>query len=315
MRVLMTGASGMIGRALSGSLAADGHTVTSLVRRTPEAARELFWDPQTAGSLDAGALEGHDVAIHLAGAPIAAGRWTEARRQAILDSREQGTAVLTAALAGLRYPPHTLITASGIGFYGNEREGTVDEGSPAGVGFMADVVRRWEDAGAPAMRAGIRVVQLRMGPVLALHGGYLARVLPAFRLGLGGRFGSGRQILSWISLAELPRIVKHLIGHPQMAGPVNAVTPNPVTNREFAASLAGRLRRPALLPVPGFVVQALLGELAQEVLGGVSVYPRRLLASGYVFRYPTMDEALDQLWDARDLARVERTQSRRTEAA
>lgn len=315
MRVLLTGASGMIGKALGESFAADGQTVTSLVRRTPEAPRELFWDPRTAGSIDAGALEGHDVVIHLAGAPIAAGRWTQARRQRILDSRERGTAVVAAALASLRYPPHTLLTASAIGFYGNEREETVDEGSPAGVGFMADVVRRWEDAGAPAMRAGIRVVQLRMGPVLALHGGYLARVLPAFRLGLGGRFGSGRQILSWISLSELPRIVQHLIAHPQIAGPVNVVTPNPVTNREFAALLAGRLRRPALLPVPGFVVQALLGELAQEVLGGVSVHPRRLLASGYVFRYPTIDEALDQLWDARELARVARTQQRRTQAA
>lgn len=308
MRVLMTGASGMIGTALRESFTADGHTVTHLVRRTPVAPREVAWDPQ-AGTIDGRALEGHDVAIHLAGAPVAGGRWTEARRRAILDSRERGTAVLAEALAGLRYPPHTLLSASGIGFYGSAREDRVDEGSRAGTGFMAEVVRRWEDAGAPAMRAGIRVVQLRMGPVLAPHGGYLARVLPAFRLGLGGWFGNGRQVLSWISLTELPRVVQHLIEHPGLAGPVNVVSPNPVTNREFTAALAGMLRRPALLPIPGVAFRALLGELAHEVLGGVYVQPRRLLASGYVFRYPMLEGALDQLWDARGLARAERVRS------
>lgn len=175
----------------------------------------------------------------------------------------------------------------------------MDEAAAPGTGFIADVVRRWEDAAAPAMRAGIRVVQMRMGPVLALHGGYLARLLPVFRLGLGGRFGGGRQVLSWISLPELPRVVKHLIHHHELAGPVNVVTPSPVTNREFTAAVARYVRRPAVLHVPGFVLRAVLGELAEEILGGVHVEPRRLLTSGYVFRYPTLESALAHLWDAR----------------
>lgn len=308
MRILLTGASGLIGTALCEAFAFAGHTVTRLVRRAPSAPREVAWDPQ-AGTIDAGALEGHDVAIHLAGAPIGAGRWSQARRQTILESRERGTAVLALALAGLHSPPHTLIAASGIGFYGSAREGSVDEASLPGVGFIPEVVRRWEGASAPATHAGIRVVQMRMGPVLAPQGGYLARLLPVFRLGLGGRFGDGTQILSWIALAELPHVVIHLLTHRDLAGPVNVVTPSPVTNLEFVSTLAEVLRRPAVFPVPGFVLRALLGELAEEVLGGVDVRPRRLLASAYTFRHPTIGETLRAMLAAPGAVRERRATS------
>lgn len=308
MRILMTGASGLIGTALRESFATQGHTVTRLVRRAAAAPREVAWDPR-AGTIDATALEDHDAAIHLAGAPIAAGRWTEARRQEILESRERGTAVLSQALAALHHPPHTLITASGIGFYGSVREREVDEASPPGAGFIPEVVRRWENAAAPAMRGGIRVVQMRTGPVLSIRGGYLPRLLPVFRMGLGGRFGDGRQIFSWIALAELPGVVMHLLAHHEMAGPVNVVAPNPVSNREFVATLAEVVRRPAVLPIPALVLRALLGELSEEVLGGVRVRPRRLLASGYIFRYPFIDRTLRELRSEHPTARAERARS------
>lgn len=291
MRIAITGATGLIGSALTRRLAAEGHAVTVVTRRGGRAG-SVLWDP-AAGRIDAAGLEGHDAVIHLAGESVA-GLWTRARRARIRESRVHGTALLAGALAGLERPPRALLCASAVGYYGpRPPEEVVDERSAAGEGFLAEVARAWEAAASPAAAAGIRVASMRFGIVLSGEGGALAPMLPPFRLGLGGRMGSGRQIWTWIAIDDLCRAVSHLLAAESLSGPVNFVAPETPTNAEFTRVLARVLRRPALAPVPAFALRLVLGEMAEAMLlTGACVVPRRLLESGFAFRYPDLEGAL-----------------------
>jgi uncharacterized protein (TIGR01777 family) len=291
VKVLVTGASGLIGSALLPALRADGHEVMTLVRREPAGPDEVRWDP-AAGRLDAARLAGCDAAVHLAGAPVGK-RWTRSYKNSIMDSRVLSTSLLARALAGLDPRPRVLLSASGIDFYGDTGERPVTEESPSGEGFLAEVCRRWEAAADPAREVGIRTVTMRSGIVLSRAGGALRRQLPIFRLGLGGRLGSGRQYTSWISLRDEVAAMRFLLTADEVAGPVNLTSPQPVTNREFTAQLARAVHRPAVLPVPGAALRAALGQFATEaVLGGHRVLPARLQSAGYVFADPTLSAAL-----------------------
>ncbi len=292
-RVVVTGASGLVGTALCTLLRTRGHHVDRLVRRParPEAG-EIRWDPAH-GSIDAASLEGTDLVVNLAGESIAAGRWTPARKRAILESRTQGTRLLCETLARLDRRPQALVSASAVGYYGDRGEEWVTEESAAGAGFLADVCKQWEAATLPAREAGIRVVNLRIGVVLSTAGGALARMLPTFRFGLGGRLGAGRQYMSWITLDDLVAAIEHLLFASQTAGPVNAVAPNPVTNAQFTKTLGRILRRPTFLSMPAFAVRLALGEMGEAVLlSGVRAKPARLLADGFSFRDHELEPAL-----------------------
>jgi len=293
MKILITGASGLIGSALMPFLTAGGHQVVRLVRGGGRRkADAVHWNPDS-GTIDAPALEGLDAVVHLAGENIAGGRWTAAKKARIHASRVAGTRLLVDALCGLARPPKTLLAASAIGYYGDRHADVVDEDSAPGAGFLADVCREWEAATAPAAQRGIRVVTLRLGVVLSGAGGMLSTVLPPFKLGLGGRIGSGEQYLSWIAIDDVLGTVLHALATPAMAGPVNAVAPNPVTNRVFTETLAAVLSRPALLPLPAAAVRLLFGEMGEELLlASTRVEPQRLLASGFPFAYPALETAL-----------------------
>jgi uncharacterized protein len=293
MNVLVSGSHGLIGSAVVGALARAGHRVVRLVRGQGGAGVDcVAWDPAEA-RIDAAGLEGLDGVIHLAGESIAQGRWTEQKKQRIYASRIEGTGLLCRTLAGLRSRPRVVVCASAVGFYGDRGDEELDETSPAGKGFLAEVCRDWEAATAAAAEAGIRVVRLRIGTVLSRDGGALAAMLPIFRLGLGGRLGSGRQYMSWIAVDDLARIVIQTIGDDQMSGPVNAVAPNPVTNAQFTRLLGRALRRPAWIPVPAFVLRTVVGEMADAaLLSSARVHPKRLLASGFVFQ----DQDLEQFF-------------------
>jgi len=292
MRVVVSGSSGLIGRSVVVALGARGDEVTPLVRRPPRAG-EAKWDP-VAGTIDAGALEGADAVVHLAGAGIGDKRWSPARRREIVSSRVQSTALLAQTLAGLRHAPPVMVSASAVGFYGDRGDEELTEQSGPGSGFLAEVCRAWEEATEPAARVGIRVVRLRSGVVLSAHGGALARQLPLFRLGVGGRLGSGRQWLSWISLPDEVGALLHAMAARSMEGPVNATAPAPVTNREFTAALGRALHRPTVMAVPGFALRVALGaDLASEmILAGQRVLPARLTETGYTFAHPEIDSAL-----------------------
>lgn len=292
MKVLVTGSSGFIGMALVADLAARGNEVLRLVRRQPRDPREFRWDIAS-GHLDRSALEGIDAAVHLAGENVGAGRWSDERRRRILESRVGGTRALCDALARLARPPEVLISASAIGYYGDRGDAVLTEESPAGSGFLAEVVRRWEAATEAARQRGIRVVNLRFGVVLSPGGGVLARLLPYFRLGLGGALGSGRQYMSWLTLDDALGIVRHAMATHMIAGPVNAVAPGAVTNGEFTQVLGRVLHRPTLLRIPEFALRLVLGQMAEEtLLASTRARPTRLLASGYRFRHPELESAL-----------------------
>ncbi len=291
LRVLISGASGLIGRALAESLEGGGHRVVRLVRRTPASTAEIRWDP-AAGQLDADGLEGFDAAIHLSGENIGAGRWTAARRQRIRDSRVTSTALLCGALASLRRPPAVLVSASAIGYY-DDGDGAADESAPAGHGFLSEVTAAWEQAADPARAAGIRVAHARLGPVLSSEAGMLKRLLPVFRLGAGGVVGSGRQAISWIGLDDAVAALHFLIRNEQAHGAFNVVAPEPATNREFTRTLAAVLRRPAFAPVPGIAIRLLFGEMGDQlILNGRAVVPARLAELGFRWLEPTLDGAL-----------------------
>ncbi len=293
MRLVISGASGLVGARLAAFLAAGGHRVDRLVRRDPQSGRtDIRWRPE-AGEIDAPALEGVDAVVHLAGASIAAGRWTSARKEAIRRSRVEGTRLLAETVARLSRPPSVVVSASAIGYYGSRGDESLTEDSPAGDGFLAEVCQAWEAAADPARHAGVRVVTLRMGMVLAASGGALGRMLLPFKLGLGGVVGSGRQYVSWIALGDLVSAIHHVLLAAGVTGPVNAVAPVPVTHRDFVRTLGRVLRRPTLAPLPAPIVRLLLGEMGQALLlDGARVLPARLQAAGFRFRHPVLESAL-----------------------
>ena len=293
MRVVVTGSSGLIGSALVPALEGDGHEVTRLVRRAPSGPPEARWDPE-AGTIDRVAVEGAAAVVHLAGATIGRRRFSDAEKRRILESRVQGTSVLSQALAGLAAPPAVLVSASGINYYGDRGDEELTEESPAGHGFLTDVVLAWEGATEPAEKAGIRVVHLRSGIVLSARGGALGRVLPLFKLGVAGRLGSGRQWWSWVSLDDEVGLIRHAITAAEVTGPMNATSPNPVTNAEWTKAVGAALGRPTALPVPAFALQTVLGKgLAEEmILASQRVLPAKALATGYEFRHPEIREAV-----------------------
>lgn len=300
MRIAITGATGLIGSALAADLAGDGHAITVVSRRADVARRVpgakpnavVLWDP-AAGAIDAAALEAHDVVIHLAGEPIS-GVWTTGKKRRIRESRVRGTHLLARTLAALDRPPRALLSASGVNYYGDRDPAEVlDESSPPGDGFLADIARAWEAATEPAAAAGIRTVCMRLGAVLTAAGGMLAALLPLFRLGLGGKLGSGAQVVSWIALEDVVGAVRHVINDDALSGALNFVAPHAVTNAEFTRTLGRVLGRPTPFTVPAFAIRLLPGGMGEELLlGGARIAPRRLLESGFRFRYPTLESAL-----------------------
>lgn len=301
MDVAVTGSSGLVGTALVDALRADGHRVVRVVRDgAPDDADTLRWDLD-AGTIDAAGLEGLDAVAHLAGAGIADKRWTDARKQLVVGSRVTGTTLLAGALARLDRPPPVLVSASAVGWYGDRGSEELTEASPppATPDFPAEVCRQWEAATASAEAAGIRTVHLRTGIVQAAHGGMLGRLLLPFRLGLGGRVGSGRQWTSWISLPDEVAVIRHVIGEPSLSGPVDATAPHPVTNREYTQTLGRVLGRPTAIPTPLLPLRVVYGsELVDSVLlGGQRVLPAKLQASGYDFTHPTLEVALRAVLD------------------
>ena len=292
-RIAITGATGLVGGNLAAFLTTGGHRVDPLVRRPPRpGTTEIAWDPAR-DRIDAAALEGIDAVVHLAGESIAAGRWNAARKDAIRRSRVDSTRLLCRALAGLRTRPKALVSASAIGYYGDRGDAPLTETSAAGSGFLAEVVQAWEAATAPAVEAGIRVVTPRIGMVVTAAGGALAKMLPPARLGLGGPMGNGRQSVSWIALDDLVGAIHFLLFAEDVAGPVNAVAPRPVTNRELAKTLGRVLGRPAVAPLPAVLVRLLFGEMGQALLlEGQHVLPARLEAAGFRFQHPALDGAL-----------------------
>lgn len=296
MRVAVSGSTGLVGSEVVASLTAAGHEVVRLVRRAPAPGEKAVrWDPGK-GEIDAARLEGLDAVVHLAGENIVSGRWNAARKAAIRDSRVNGTRLLCGALAGLAHPPKTLVCASAIGYYGDRGADVLTEESPHGAGFLPDVCREWESATEAAMRKGIRVVALRIGVVLSPKGGALSRMLPPFRAGLGGVIGSGKQYVSWVALDDLVGIVLHALQSGELRGPVNAVAPVPVTNRELTEALGKALSRPTLLPVPAFALRLAMGEMAAALLlASARVVPRRLEETRYRFRFPELHGALRHL--------------------
>jgi len=292
-RVVISGATGLIGSRLAIFLQEKDHRVDRLVRRLPPLElTEIAWNPSQ-GRIDAAALEGADAVVHLAGENIGAGRWTFERKDRILKSRVESTRLLCGALAGLQNKPRVLVSASAIGFYGDRGDEVVREDSSPGAGFLAEVCQAWEAATEPARMAGIRVINARLGMVLAGEGGALAAMLPAFRFGLGGPMGSGKQFLSWVALSDLVRIIQFLIETESISGPVNAASPNPVTNAEFAKTLGRVLHRPALFRLPAPIIRLIFGEMGQALfLDGVRIAPAQLLAKGFQFLYPELEGAM-----------------------
>jgi uncharacterized protein (TIGR01777 family) len=289
-RIAVTGATGLLGRALCAFLRTGGHEVLR-VTRSPREPADVRWDP-AAKVLDAARLEGCDAVVHLAGESLFALRWSDEKKRAILESREQGTRLLAETLARLEKPPRAFVSASAVGYYGDRGDETLDEASGAGSGFLAEVCRAWEDAAEPARRAGLRVATLRLGVVLSARGGALATMLPAFRLGAGGRLGGGEQWFPWIALDDAIGAIHEAVCG-TLEGAVNATSPNPVTNAEYTRTLARVLRRPSLLPVPASVMQGLLGELADEMLlSSARVLPGALTRAGFPFLFPELESAL-----------------------
>ncbi|MEU3750902.1 MULTISPECIES: TIGR01777 family oxidoreductase [Streptomyces] len=290
-RVAVTGATGLIGRALVRSLRTDGHDVLRLVRRPAATADEVEWDPKRL-YVDAAGLVGVDAVVHLAGAGVGERRWTEAYKREIRDSRVLGTRAIAEALASLAEPPEVLVCGTALGYYGDTGSRAVDESAPAGTGFLPSVCVEWEAAAAPAEEAGIRVAHARTGLVVAAEGGAWGRLFPVFRAGIGGRMGDGRQYWSHISLHDEVAALRHLVDTPSLSGPVNLTAPEPVTNREVTAAMGRVLRRPTLCTVPAPALKLVLGDFAQDVLGSQRVLPARLLESGFDFAFPTIDEAI-----------------------
>jgi uncharacterized protein (TIGR01777 family) len=297
MKVIVTGSTGLVGRALVKSLLAEGHEVTRLVRgeaqgfKAPGTAA-VHWNPKR-GEIDAGALEGHDAAVHLAGENVGEGRWDDEKKRRILESRVKGTSLLAGALAGLSAKPGVLVSASATGFYGDRGAEVLREESASGDDFLSEVCREWEKATLAASQAGIRVVHLRIGVVLAAEGGALQKMLTPFKLGVGGKIGSGTQYMNWITLEDLIGVVRRALEDDSLRGPVNTVAPQQVTNEEFTKALGRALGRPTIFAVPAFAARLAFGETADALLlASTRVEPARLKEVGYQFKHPEIEEAL-----------------------
>jgi uncharacterized protein (TIGR01777 family) len=294
MKILVTGSSGLVGSQLVPALCSLGHNVVRLVRaHSPVAEGAALWDP-AAGTIDPHALRDCDAAVNLAGESIAAGRWSEKRKQAILDSRVHATRTIAAALASVEPKPRVLLSASAVGFYGPRGGEVLDETAGTGSGdFLSEVCRQWEAATGPAAAAGVRVVAARFGVILSRRGGALAKMLLPFKLGLGGRVGSGQQYMSWIAIDDVVGAILHALNATTLSGPVNVVAPQPVTNLEFTRTLGRVLSRPTIFPMPAVAARAAFGQMGQELLlSGQRVEPAALLASGYTFKFPQLETAL-----------------------
>jgi uncharacterized protein (TIGR01777 family) len=295
LAIAISGASGFVGTALTSVLKRRGDRVRPLVRPGNHAEDGISWDPAH-GSIDLAQLEGLDALVHLAGDGIADGRWTEAKKARIRESRVKGTTLLAGALSHLTAKPKVWLSGSAVGYYGDRGADVVDESGPAGSDFLASVAVEWEAAAAPAVGLGIRVVHPRLGIVLAPHGGALQKMLLPFKLGLGGKFGSGHQGMSWISLNDTVRALVHMLDHAELTGPVNVTAPAPVTNVEFTRALGAALHRPTVFAVPGPLARLALGEMADgALLGGVCALPNKLLATGFQFEQPNLARFLTQI--------------------
>jgi uncharacterized protein (TIGR01777 family) len=298
--IAITGATGLVGTALAASCARDGIKVSALVRDTARAAVRLpsatlhAWDA-TKGPPPEAAFEGVDVVVNLVGEPLSIGRWSEARKKRLRDSRVVGTRALVDALRGLQRRPRLLVSASGAGYYGDQGDRILTEASEVGQGFLADLARDWEGEAKKAADIGLRVVLLRSGVVLSRDGGILRKILPAFRLGVGGKIGSGAQWFPWIHIADEVGLIRHVMAHEAVTGPLNAVAPEPVTNAEFTRTLGEALGRPTVMKAPAFALRFAFREMADDVLlASQRVMPVRTLESGFAFRHPLLREALDQ---------------------
>ena len=289
--IAVSGASGLIGASVVRFLEGHGHEVRRLVRRAARTSLEIAWNPED-NSIDAAHLEGVDAVIHLAGENLSQ-RWTNETKRRIRDSRVNGTRLLSSAIASLAVKPSIMLSGSAIGIYGDRGDDTLDEDSPLGADFLASVCQEWEAAATPASAAGIRVVNLRTGLVLSRHGGVVGKLLLPFRLGAGGRLGTGRQWMSWIGLTDYTAAIALLLRNTSLSGPVNLVAPNPVTNTEFTRVLGTVLGRPSMFTVPKFAMRLALGQMADDtILASQRVRPRRLLESSFNFSAPTIESAL-----------------------
>ncbi len=295
MNVLISGATGLIGSALIPELEGGGHRVIRLSRSRSSAEDTIRWDPAS-GALDASRLGGIDAVVHLAGESIAEGRWTPQKKRRIMESRRQGTRLLAETLAGLSEPPEVMVSASAVGYYGDRGNELLREESEPGSDFLAEVCKVWEAAADPAREAGIRVVHPRMGIVLSTKGGALGRTLPVFKLGAGGRIGSGRQWWSWVTLDDVVGTIMHALGNDSVRGPVNVGSPNPLTNAEYTKVLGKVLNRPTIFPLPAPAARLALGELADALLlASQRMEPAKLKETGYDFRHPELESALRHL--------------------
>jgi hypothetical protein len=295
MRIVITGSSGLVGSALVSALRGAGHDVFPLVRRADAGPGSGAWDP-LAGKIDSTVLEGSDAVIHLSGDNLADGRWTAAKKRRIVESRVRSTTVLAEAISKLTSRPKIFLSASAIGFYGDRGAEILTEDSPLGAGFIADACRQWEAATAAAESAQIRTVHLRIGVVLTSNGGALEKMIPPFRMGMGGKIGSGRQYLSWITLDDLVAAVQHLLEKSRLAGAVNMVAPQSVTNEQFTKALGHALHRPTVMAMPAFAARLMFGEMADAtILASARIVPRRLESDGFSFRYPELSGALAHL--------------------
>jgi len=298
MKVAISGSTGLIGTALIDWFSKNNFEISRLVR-TPSFHDHRYpciqWNPHNQ-QIEKSALENLDVIIHLAGENVASGRWTDEKKEAIRKSRVEGTTFLSEVIASLKNPPKVFFCASAIGYYGYTLPPSdirLTEEDPSGHGFLASVAEEWEKATEKVEARGVRTIHMRFGVVLSPNGGALKRMLPIFKMGLGGRVGSGEQIMSWISIYDIPRIIYHILKHEELSGPINFTAPNPVSNKEFVKTLGHILRRPTLFPLPAFVAKLLMGEMAEELLlGGATVLPRKLQESGYHFLHPTLESAL-----------------------
>lgn len=299
MKILISGASGLVGTAVAGALRKDGHTVKQFVRPGATAHEgDVRWDP-TSGIVDLAAMEGADAVICLSGASVGDGRWTAERKKVLRSSRVDLTGLLVDSLGRLKQKPGVFIAASAIGYYGNRGDEILTESSAAGNDFIAQLARDWEAESARAESVGIRTVILRFGVVLSANGGALGRMLLPFKLGAGGRLGSGKQWMSWVALDDVVEIIRTAIADERMRGPVNVVAPGPVQNVEFTRMLANVLRRPAIFPAPAFALRIALGEMADELLlSSQRVIPQRLHAAGYHFRFENLEGALRAMFRA-----------------